>query len=77
MSGLKNETAARAEMHSALIGESGVNGRLVKFLKVVAIAWQKMYNISAIAWKGVDNMAATTNFSVRMNSEIKEQCEAL
>ena len=53
------------------------NGRLVKFLKVVAIAWQNMYNISAIAWKGVDNMAATTNFSVRMNSEIKEQCEAL
>ena len=52
-------------------------GKLVKFLKVVAIAWQNMYNISAIAWKGVDNMAATTNFSVRMNSEIKEQCEAL
>lgn len=53
------------------------NGRLVKSLKVIAIAWQNMYNISAIAWKGVDNMAATTNFSVRMNSEIKEQCEAL
>lgn len=36
-----------------------------------------VYNISAITRKGVDNMANTTNFSVRMNSDIKKQCEAL
>lgn len=27
--------------------------------------------------KGVDSMANTTNFSVRMDSDIKKQCEAL
>lgn len=27
--------------------------------------------------KGVGNMATTTNFSVRMDSDIKKQCEAL
>ena len=35
------------------------------------------YNISASAMKGVDRMATTTNFSVRMDKDIKKQCEAL
>ena len=38
---------------------------------------QITYNISAIAMKGVDDMANTTNFSVRMDGDIKKQCEAL
>lgn len=31
----------------------------------------------AIAMKGVNSMATTTNFSVRMDSDIKKQCEML
>jgi addiction module antitoxin, relB/dinJ family len=36
-----------------------------------------VYNIGAIDQKGVDLMATTTNFSVRMDSDIKKECEAL
>mgnify|MGYP002910444609 CR=1 FL=1 len=35
------------------------------------------YTISAINLKGADTMANTTNFSVRMDSDIKKQCETL
>lgn len=41
------------------------------------IAMQTTYNISAVAMKGVGDMATTTNFSVRMDSDIKKQCETL
>lgn len=36
---------------------------------------QKAYNISAIAMKGVDDMANTTNFSVRMDGDIKSSAK--
>ena len=35
------------------------------------------YTINAIALKGDGVMASTTNFSVRMDSDIKKQCESL
>ena len=38
---------------------------------------QIAYKISAINLKGADMMANTTNFSVRMDSDIKKQCETL
>lgn len=38
---------------------------------------QNAYNMYAIASKGVDFIAMTTNFSVRMDSDIKKQCEEL
>lgn len=38
---------------------------------------QKAHNISAVNLKEDDVMANTTNFSVRMDSNIKKQCEAL
>lgn len=38
---------------------------------------QMTYAISAINLKGADTMAGTTNFSVRMDSDIKKQCETL
>lgn len=38
---------------------------------------QSAYNIGALATKGVNDMANTTNFSVRMDSDIKKQCETL
>lgn len=46
-------------------------------VRYIAIALQTAYNISAIATEGADTMATTTNFSVRMDSDIKKQCEAL
>ena len=36
-----------------------------------------VYNIGAANLKGADTMANTTNFSVRMDSDIKKQCEML
>lgn len=53
----------------------GKVGKFVVFY--IDIALQTAYNSSAITAKGVDYMANTTNFSVRMDSEIKRQCEAL
>ena len=38
---------------------------------------QYVYNINIIEVKGVINMATTTTFNVRMDSDIKKQCEAL
>lgn len=35
------------------------------------------YIISIIARKGVENMTNTTNFTVRMDNEIKKQCETI
>ena len=47
------------------------------FIYRIDFALQTAYNISAAAMKEVGNMATTTNFSVRMDSDIKKQCEAL
>ena len=43
----------------------------------IDFALQMAYTISTINLKGADIMANTTNFSVRMDSDIKKQCEML